>query len=60
MDVYVRQILGANQPHDLFYTNTNVKVANMSLFMNFLHATHLNLPHRMPTRIIFEPSSADM
>lgn len=27
MDVYVRQILGANQPHDAFYTNTNVKVS---------------------------------
>jgi len=26
MDVYVNQIVGNGQPHDLFYTNTDVKV----------------------------------
>ncbi|RXW25617.1 hypothetical protein EST38_g240 [Candolleomyces aberdarensis] len=36
MDVYVRQILGANQPHDLFYTNTNVKNAYKNYIRTFI------------------------
>jgi mannan endo-1,4-beta-mannosidase len=28
MDVYVNQIVGNGQPHDLFYTNTDVKVSD--------------------------------
>ncbi|KAJ2918018.1 hypothetical protein MD484_g2381, partial [Candolleomyces efflorescens] len=36
MDVYVRQIVGANQPHDLFYTNTNVKNAYKNYIRTFI------------------------
>ena len=28
MDVYVNQIVGSGQPHDLFYTNANVIVSH--------------------------------
>jgi len=33
MDVYVNQIVGNGQPHDLFYTNTDVKVCFDNLIM---------------------------
>jgi len=36
MDVYVNQIVGNGQPHDLFYTDTDVKVGFNNLMMDFL------------------------
>lgn len=36
MDVYVRQIAGANQPHDVFYTNNNIKTAFKNYIRTFV------------------------
>jgi len=38
MDVYVNQIVGNGQPHDLFYTDTDVKVGLNNLVMEIFRS----------------------
>ncbi|KAF8893383.1 CEL4a mannanase [Infundibulicybe gibba] len=54
MDVYVNQILGSGQPHDLFYTNTNV----MNAFKNYVKTfvgRYVNEPTIMAWELANEP-----
>ncbi|KAF5317317.1 hypothetical protein D9611_003784 [Ephemerocybe angulata] len=54
MDVYVQQILGANQPHDAFYTNTDVKNAYKNYIKAFV-GRYLNEPGILAWELANEP-----
>ncbi|KAJ3570962.1 hypothetical protein NP233_g4061 [Leucocoprinus birnbaumii] len=54
MDVYVNQILGSGQPHDLFYTNTNVKNAYKNYVKTFV-SRYVNEPGIMAWELANEP-----
>ncbi|KAF9452368.1 glycoside hydrolase family 5 protein [Macrolepiota fuliginosa MF-IS2] len=54
MDVYVNQIVGSGQPHDLFYTNTNVKTAYKNYIKTFV-GRYVNEPTIMAWELANEP-----
>ncbi|KXN90624.1 Mannan endo-1,4-beta-mannosidase F [Leucoagaricus sp. SymC.cos] len=54
MDVYVNQIVGNGQPHDLFYTNTNVKNAYKNYVKTFV-SRYVNEPTIMAWELANEP-----
>ncbi|KAF5354742.1 hypothetical protein D9756_005256 [Leucocoprinus leucothites] len=54
MDVYVNQIVGNGQPHDLFYTNTNVKNAYKNYVKTFV-GRYVNEPGIMAWELANEP-----
>lgn len=54
MDVYVNQIVGSGQPHDLFYTNTSVINAYKS-YINTFVSRYKNEPTIMAWELANEP-----
>ncbi|TFK66523.1 glycoside hydrolase family 5 protein [Pluteus cervinus] len=54
MDVYVNQIVGQGQPHDLFYTNANVKTAYKNYIKTFV-GRYVNEPGILAWELANEP-----
>lgn len=54
MDVYVNQIVGNGQPHDLFYTNTDVKDAFKNYVKTFV-GRYVNEPGILAWELANEP-----
>lgn len=54
MDVYVNQIVGSGQPHDLFYTNANV-IAAYKAYINTFVSRYVNEPTILGWELANEP-----
>jgi mannan endo-1,4-beta-mannosidase len=54
MDVYVNQLAGNGQPHDLFYTNTQIKTVYKSYVKTFV-SRYVNEPTIMAWELANEP-----